>query len=248
MDTLRFAAGDQIFSAGDPSTGVYIIDHGEVLISVDDGAARIDVAHLGAGDLFGESGVLEKRPRSATATALCDTTLLVTDAATFVHAFGLESEGALAVIKLLCRRLRVSNLRHVAPAGPPGDPAATVLLRLAPASEALAHDFAMQPVAIAQLPFQVSNRFGGEVTPVSSAHCYAIAAKADADLSAPHFEIVKRDGRYAIRDLGSRYGTIVNGQVLSRGSLVPVAAVGLDSEIVAGRAQSPFRFHLSILA
>ncbi len=245
---MRFAAGDKIFSAGQPSTGVYIIDHGDVLISVDDGPTRIDVAHLGAGDLFGESGVLEARPRSATATALSDTTLLVTDAATFKHAFGLEGEGALALIKLLCRRLRVSNLRHAPAAGAGPDPAAAVLLRLAPASKTLTHDFAMQPVTIAQLPFQVSNRFGGEVSPISSAHCYAIPAKTQSDLSAPHFEIVKRDGGYAIRDLGSRYGTIVNGQVLSRGSLVPVAPLGLDSEIIAGRAGSPFRFHLSIIA
>jgi CRP-like cAMP-binding protein len=245
MDTHIIAAGERIFVAGEPSRAVYIIDHGKVLISLGEGAARIELAHLGPGELFGESGVLEARPRSATATALTDTTLLVTDAATFVQAFGLEGEPALALIKLLCRRLRTSNLRHA----PPRE--SGTLLRLLPASETLTREFAMTPIDIAHLPFQVSNRFGGEVCAIAAPNCYAIAARSHPELSAPHFEILRRDGHYAIRDLGSRYGTIVNGQVLSRGSLTPVAALdtakGAESMVIAGPADSPFRFRLTLL-
>jgi CRP-like cAMP-binding protein len=47
---------DDIFSLGDKSTAVYVIEHGEVALIVDDG---IEVARLHAGELLGEAGVLE---------------------------------------------------------------------------------------------------------------------------------------------------------------------------------------------
>jgi CRP-like cAMP-binding protein len=83
MQQLHVPAGATIFSTGDPSRAVYVIEGGEVAITVNGG---IEVARLHAGELFGESGVLEARSRAATATAIIATTLLITEADIFFRA------------------------------------------------------------------------------------------------------------------------------------------------------------------
>ena len=75
MQPTQYAQGATIFAQGDPSAAVYVIEHGEVAISVGQGRDAVEVARLHAGDLFGESGVLEGRTRAATATALTPCTL-----------------------------------------------------------------------------------------------------------------------------------------------------------------------------
>jgi CRP-like cAMP-binding protein len=249
MQPLHVPAGTTIFSAGDPSHAVYLIEEGEVSITVTTG---IEVARLHPGDLFGESGVLEARVRSATATALTATTLLVTEAETFVHAFGMDNDRALSLVKLLCRRLRSTNLRSVTPVSAGAgdhDPHALghTTIRLLPASRCLSVEYGMKAVDILQLPFQVGNRFGGETLPISSSHAYAVPARGAMDLAAPHFEILRRSGRIGVHDLGTSQGTIVNGTTSihsSTNSFVPLHPG--DNEVIAGRATSGFRFRIQL--
>ncbi len=241
MQPITFQPDAVIFRAGDPSLAVYVITEGEVAITV----GAIEVARLGAGDLFGESGVLEARPRAATATALTGTTLLVTEAEAFTHAFGMDNDRALSLVKLLCARLRGTNSR-VAAAAPRAVPmAGAAPLILYPADERLSGALAMKPVEIRHVPFQVGNRFGGETVPIASNRNFCLAALGDIGLSAPHFEILRRDGVIGIRDLGSREGTIVNGVLLNRASVVPVAPLREgDNDVIAGKARSAFHFRL----
>jgi len=249
MQPTQYAQGATIFAQGDPSAAVYVIEHGEVAISVGQGRDAVEVARLHAGDLFGESGVLEGRTRAATATALTPCTVLTTDAETFLHAFGLTNDRALVLLKLLCRRLRHTNRLAAGADMAPGMDTANALprLRLMPLLHPAPGTPPPDPIAIEVLPFQVGNRFGGEVRPVGSNHCYAIAANGEADLAAPHFEVLRRDGRLGVRDLGTRYGTIVNGQVLTRASLDCFAALRPgNNEVIAGRPASPFRFRISV--
>ncbi len=245
MQPMHVPAGARIFHVGDPSDCVYLIDDGEVAITVNDG---VEVARLSAGALFGESGVLEKRCRAATATAIVATSLLAMDADTFCRAFGMDNDRALALVKLLCARLRSTTQRSakVSPSALPDSDHAAI--RLLPGDERLARAHGMTPIEIHHLPFQVGNRYGGETLPLASNHSCCIHARGDTDLGAPHFEIVRRDGQIGIHDLGTRTGTMVNGVLVSRASLVGFATLHAgDNEVIAGRYGSPFRFrvHLS---
>jgi len=67
-------AGGEIFREGDPGDGVFGIKNGLVEISslVGAGARRV-FSQLGPGEIFGEMAVIDRRPRSATATALAAT-------------------------------------------------------------------------------------------------------------------------------------------------------------------------------
>jgi hypothetical protein len=247
MKTRQVAAGTVIFRTGDPSTEVYVITEGEVSIALDDG---FEIVLLRSGDLFGESGVLERRPRAATATAVTATGLLVTEAATFAHAFGMDNERALSLVKLLCRRLRTTSVRAAHADGGGGQPMAGTdhaPILLLPDHPRLATEFAMTAIDVAHLPFQVGNRFGAEDLPLATNRSCNIPARGDAELAAPHFEITRRGGLVGVHDLGSRWGTIVNGTVISRtssASFVPLHPGG--NRVTAGRAASPFRFRVQV--
>jgi Cyclic nucleotide-binding domain/FHA domain len=242
MQPIQIKAGATIFGIGDPSHAVYVIEDGEVSITVNGG---IEVARLHAGELFGESGVLEARTRAATATAVTATRLLATSADTFLHAFGMDNDRALALVKMLCRRLRSTTLRGAHPIEPTALDARHAVIRLLPDHPRLVSDCNVAPVDVMHLPFQVGNRYGGEILPITSNHTCCIPARGDMNLAAPHFEILRRDGRLGVRDLGTLNGTIVNGTAITRASVnafVPLRAG--DNEVIAGRPDSPFRFRI----
>ena len=242
MQPIHVAAGTAVFRAGEPSRAVYLIEDGEVAITV----GRIEVARLRAGELFGESGVLEARARAATATALTATTLLVTDSETFVHAFGMDNDRALSLVKLLCRRLRGTTLR--AAQAPPEDTGSGDI-RLVPDHDRLITEYGLATVEVRYLPFQVGNRYGGETLPIASNHSVCIPAHGETDLAAPHFEILRRGARLGVRDLGGRHGTMVNGVAINRQS--PNAFVPLrpgDNAVIAGRPGGPFHFRVQVTA
>ena len=73
----RFAAGDVIFSEGDPGDAAYVVVEGEVEISTGEGGDRRVLGRNLAGEAFGELALLRNRPRSAAAAALRDTTVRV---------------------------------------------------------------------------------------------------------------------------------------------------------------------------
>ncbi len=71
----RVPAGAVVIREGDEPDDLFAVVAGEVEVSVDEGGATRVVAGLGEGDYFGEIGLLEKRPRTATVAAASDTTV-----------------------------------------------------------------------------------------------------------------------------------------------------------------------------
>ncbi len=73
----RFSAGALVFAEGDAGDCAYIVEGGEVDITVADGERRLHLATRKPGELFGEMAIIDDKPRSASATALTDCTLLM---------------------------------------------------------------------------------------------------------------------------------------------------------------------------
>lgn len=65
--------GEAIVHQGDPAEEFFIVSKGhvEVVVSQEEGTSRV-VRHLGPGDFFGEAGILQQSPRTASVKA-CDT-------------------------------------------------------------------------------------------------------------------------------------------------------------------------------
>lgn len=67
---VEFEAGQALFRQGEVSTGLYLIDQGNVrLVGRTPGDGLVDLATLGAGETVGEFSLLDGGPRSATAIA-----------------------------------------------------------------------------------------------------------------------------------------------------------------------------------
>ena len=60
-------AGHQLFSQGDASDGMYVIERGEVAVLAEpDGGSRVLLAEIGGGAVIGELSLVDGSPRSAT--------------------------------------------------------------------------------------------------------------------------------------------------------------------------------------
>ncbi|MEO8160128.1 MAG: EAL domain-containing protein [Arenimonas sp.] len=76
---IELAAGQVLFREGDVSTTGFLVEGGELEISIQIDGRPIVLSRLRAGDILGEMGVFDGAPRSATATALLDCVLLPID-------------------------------------------------------------------------------------------------------------------------------------------------------------------------
>ncbi|MBI4179052.1 cyclic nucleotide-binding domain-containing protein [bacterium] len=73
-----YPTGRVIFREGDPGNKLYLVLRGVVQIEKGvDEANYTRLARLGQGEMLGEISILDKSPRTATATAYLDTELLV---------------------------------------------------------------------------------------------------------------------------------------------------------------------------
>ena len=70
----RVPKGTVVVRQGDQATDLYVVSEGRLGVSATNGPGTVDLGELRAGDHFGEIGLLEHVPRTATVTALsgCD--------------------------------------------------------------------------------------------------------------------------------------------------------------------------------
>ena len=109
---MAYKAGERIFAEGDPSYYCYQVMHGRVDIVLSPRGRRDVIASLGPGEVFGEMGVIDSGPRSATAIAAEDTECLVYGALDLLDQFDEDPATTVEVMKTLVRRLRHSNRRY----------------------------------------------------------------------------------------------------------------------------------------
>ena len=110
IDHRSVAAGTTIFRYGEPSGAMYVIRRGQVeLWLYDDDRHRVVLSTFGDGEFFGELSLLDEEPRSATATAIADTDVLVVDREDLRLLFTQKPSAALDVLSVLGKRLRQTN-------------------------------------------------------------------------------------------------------------------------------------------
>jgi len=114
LDTLlavaserRFPGGQVIFQKGDPGTSMMAVLSGRVRISAysEDGR-EIILNMVDPGQLFGEIALLDGKERSADATAMGKTELLILDRRDFLPFLECNPKIAVQLIEVLCNRLR----------------------------------------------------------------------------------------------------------------------------------------------
>jgi CRP-like cAMP-binding protein len=103
----QLAPQQMLFTAGDPGDGFYLVDEGLLKVNVvsPGGSERI-LAILGPGDLVGELAIIDGAPRSASVTAIRETTLRFVSRAAFEAVAAREPELYRHMMVMLARRLR----------------------------------------------------------------------------------------------------------------------------------------------
>ena len=104
--------GDVVFREKDEGHEMFILLEGAIELTkkVSGAEQRLKVVDS-KNDFFGEMALIDGRPRSATATAMEPTKLLVVDQTSFEHLILNNGRFALKVIKVLADRIRSSNLQ-----------------------------------------------------------------------------------------------------------------------------------------
>lgn len=115
IDLQSYAAGESIFSYGDPGHALYIIRSGEVEIFLNnDQGEKIVLETSKQGDVFGEVSLLDNGPRTASVSALSDVEVLRLDRAHFEDYVRQYTPAALNLLSVAARRLRRTDdvIRH----------------------------------------------------------------------------------------------------------------------------------------
>lgn len=106
----RFAAGDIIMNLGDRGSSMFIVAEGHVNIYLPGEASRrISLKDIATGEHLGELALFDDKPRSASAVATTDATLLELDRETLSRYLGQRPQGAMTLLKTLAGRLRATN-------------------------------------------------------------------------------------------------------------------------------------------
>jgi CRP-like cAMP-binding protein len=108
VDRKTFNAGETIFQAGDRSDCAFLIVVGSVEAQLPNGRHK----RLGSGEIFGEMGLIDRRPRSATIVASDYTVCATYSEAELLDAIRTQPDEAVAFIRALIARLRDANEGH----------------------------------------------------------------------------------------------------------------------------------------
>ncbi len=113
MKEITFGKDQVIFRQGDTATVMYDILSGKVGIYTDyqtDTEKQITV--IEAGQVFGEMGMIEYYPRSATAVALEDTVVTELGESELKEYFRNKPEKLLRLLKMLSQRIRETTQKY----------------------------------------------------------------------------------------------------------------------------------------
>lgn len=101
-----FVAGELLFSDGDPGSEAYLLQEGRIRLIKRVGVMERSLRLLRPGDLFGESALLPSAPRSSTAVAVTNGSVLVIEQQTLAQITALHPAVGVRIMQQLVRRLR----------------------------------------------------------------------------------------------------------------------------------------------
>jgi len=112
--TLRvraFKAGSMIFKLGDAGDAMYIVAAGDVNIHLPgEDSRRISLKDIARGEYFGELALFDEGPRSASALATTDASLLELQRETLASYLESRPRAAMALLRTMSAHLRQTNM------------------------------------------------------------------------------------------------------------------------------------------
>jgi putative methionine-R-sulfoxide reductase with GAF domain len=108
----KYNDGTVIFREDEPGDCMYYISKGKVNISKGSPEGEVHIATLEEGDIFGEMALFDRLPRSASATACGETTLLTVDKKKFFASISRDPTLAFKIMEAMSTRTRRLNAEY----------------------------------------------------------------------------------------------------------------------------------------
>lgn len=248
-DTI-YDSKEVIFTKGDPSDFAYVIKTGEVEILEKYPDKPIRLALLGDGEIFGEMGLVDERPRSLTARAVSETRVTKISRNEFVDLILHQPRESFRYLRMFFERLRAMNMRVTRSDELPKlktEQAKDFIITLIPKTPTAKSVVAVEELEITRFPFRVGRRSTRSEDPLEI-NDLLLPDASPFNVSRNHFSIEKNSDGVFIHDRGSYLGTIVNNKVI--GGHHQGAWIALnegENEVIAGSRNSPFRFQIDVI-
>lgn len=111
VDEFKVQAGQTLFHTGEPGDSLFVVQTGQVELSIKDIAGqKIILTTAQPGEMFGELSMLDAGPRTATAIAIADSTLLMLDRGDLLLLFQKRPEAALDMLAAMSGMTRKADL------------------------------------------------------------------------------------------------------------------------------------------
>ena len=238
-----------IFTTGDPSDFAYLIEDGKVDVLEGYPEKPIKLATLEPGNILGEMGLVDERPRSLTARAIEETTVKTMTRSQFVDLILNKPEESFRYLGMFFERLRAMNMRVAHGDELPADidPAEKELrVRIYPLTKPAMESVERDGLEIENFPFRVGRASRRKTDPLN-VNDLLLPDRPPFNVSHNHFSIEKNNGVIFIHDRGSYLGTRVNGKVIGgrhKGAWTELEEG--DNEVVAGSSHSLFKFRVEV--
>lgn len=267
MKQRDYNPGDIILKEGDPSDVVYKIVSGDVEVFKEHDGQTIVLGVMKAGEFLGEMGVVDDEPRSASARAKNQVSMIIYEEAEFFRLISRDGSSAERMILRLCERVRTlsrklaevtvsirrtDTIKDETPLGETQDlPAQTrskgesshVRLTLLPLSQELIPSLPKEGITVMKLPFSVGRLPVGKEPEPAVPIDLIVSDSRPFRLSRQHFAFYQNPRGCGILDLGSALGTEVNGVFLGHNFGKDFEYLKLrENKITAGGVGSPFTF------
>lgn len=250
MGIKKYKQGSVIIEKDSIGTSAYMINSGAVEVSSLENNKKVILAKLGTREIFGEMGLIEDKPRSATVTAIENTELNEITREEFNELFQKNPKIILPIVKALFERLRIATSMATANNKDNQTPLPFNKNRikkekyiiLSGESELAREALDGKELVIKEFPFKVGG-YSFKHNDILSDNDLAI--KEDCSpyyISRNHFLIDKINGNLVIVDRGSRLGIIANNKKFTGTYILTEES----TSIIIGSSYSPFSFNITI--
>ena len=250
METIKtFKAGDTLVEEGTKGSSAYVIISGSAKVVKRAESREIVVATLGNGQVFGEMGLIEDKPRSASVKAASDLKVRVIDRDQFNELLRVNPSTLIPIMKSLFERLRQASemlAEKTAETYPHmKENQETEIIMEGQTLEAK-NVLNGRKLLISKFPFLVG-RYSVEDPEYDVFYNNDLAIEEEKPyvISRHHFSINNEGGMLWIADRGSAFGLIVNGVEIGGTSHKTRALLDKDeNQVVIGPATSRYIFLL----
>lgn len=253
MDIIKaFQPKEIVIEEGTKGTSAYVIISGTAEVIKKSRSKEITVATIGEGQVFGEMGLIEDRPRSATVKARSELKVRIISREDFNDLLRKKPAILIPIMKCLFERLRqVSDLlavRTAYPYGETGEERAFEVVMEGQTVEAkeILDD---RKLLITKFPFLVGRESPEDPDfDVFYNNDLAIKEEKPYVISRYHLSINNESGNIWVTDRGSAFGAIVNGKEIGGQTGLTRAPLDQDeNQLIIGPATSKFIFLLRVI-